>query len=86
VPAAVEAVLRRHPNVADVVVVGVPDEEWGQRVVAVVVLRGPLTLQQARDLVSGSLPRAASPRELRVVDALPMLASGKVDRMALRTR
>jgi o-succinylbenzoate---CoA ligase len=82
-PAAVEDRLRTHPSVVDVAVVGVPDEEWGARVVAVVVLRGPLTLQQARDHVAGPLPRAAAPRELRVVDALPLLPSGKVDRMGL---
>jgi o-succinylbenzoate---CoA ligase len=82
-PAAVEAALRTHPSVVDVAVVGVPDVEWGQRVVAVVVLRGPLSLDEARDVVAGPLPRAAAPRELRVVDALPLLPSGKVDRVRL---
>jgi o-succinylbenzoate---CoA ligase len=84
-PAAVEARLREHPSVVDAAVVGVPDEEWGQRVVAVVVLSGPLTLAEARDVVSGPLPRAAAPRQLRVVDALPLLPSGKIDRMRLRS-
>jgi o-succinylbenzoate---CoA ligase len=83
-PAAVEDRLRTHPSVVDVAVVGVPDEEWGQRVRAVVVLRGPLTLEEARDHVSGPLPRAAAPRELQAVDALPLLPSGKIDRMGLR--
>lgn len=83
-PAAVEAELRRHPSVLDVAVVGVPDDEWGQRVVAVVVLCAPFTLPDARDVVAGSLPRSCAPRELRVVEALPMLASGKVDRVALQ--
>lgn len=82
-PAAVEAELRRHPSVVDAAVVGVPDAEWGQRVVAVVVLRAALSLEEARAVVAGPLPRAHAPRELRVVDALPALASGKVDRVAL---
>ena len=83
-PSAVEAALASHPSVAEVAVVGVPDEEWGCRVVAVAVLRGPLTLEQARDHVAGRLPRVAAPRELRVVDALPLLPSGKIDRVRLR--
>jgi O-succinylbenzoic acid--CoA ligase len=85
-PAAVEAALAEHPAVADVGVVGVPDGEWGQRVVAVVVLRpgAVLTLEQAREHVAARLPRAAAPRELRVVEALSLLPSGKVDRAALR--
>ncbi|MFP5220057.1 MAG: o-succinylbenzoate--CoA ligase [Actinomycetes bacterium] len=83
-PNAVEDRLREHPSVVDVAVVGIADDEWGERVLAVVVLRGPLSLHEARDHVSGPLPRAAAPRELRVVDALPLLPSGKVDRVALR--
>ena len=84
-PGAVEAVLARHPAVAEVAVVGAPDAEWGARVVAVVVLRdgATLTLEDARGWVAAELPRAAAPRELRVVAALPLLASGKIDRMRL---
>ena len=83
-PAAVEAALEAHPSVVEAAVHGVPDADWGQRVVAVVVLRGGLTLAQARDHVAETLPRSWAPRELREVAALPLLASGKVDRAALR--
>ncbi|MGZ6793667.1 MAG: o-succinylbenzoate--CoA ligase [Mycobacteriales bacterium] len=84
-PAAVEAALAEHPSVADVAVVGVPDPEWGARVVAVVVLRGPLDLQEAREHVAARVSRVAAPKELRVVDALPLLPGGKVDRARLRS-
>ena len=84
-PAAVEAALARHPSVAEVVVVGVPDPEWGQRVVAVVRLNGKrvLALDEAREHVASVLPRPAAPRELRFVGVMPLLPSGKPDRAAL---
>jgi O-succinylbenzoic acid--CoA ligase len=82
-PAAVEAALETHPSVVEAAVTGVPDPEWGARVVAHVVLRDRLTLAQARDHVAASLPRTWAPRELRELAALPLLASGKVDRAAL---
>ena len=79
---AVAARLREHPDVVDAAVVGVPDEEWGHRVVAFVV--GRLDLAGARDWVAAAHPRSWAPRELVVSDALPMLANGKVDRLALQ--
>lgn len=84
-PAAVEAALASHPAVDQVAVVGVLDEQWGTRVRAVVVLAtaAVLTLEQVRDHVASTLPRTHTPRELVVVDALPLLASGKIDRMRL---
>jgi len=84
-PASVEDVLGEHPAVAELAVVGISDAEWGHRVVACVVLRPgqTLTLEQAREHVAARLPRAAAPRELRVLDALPLLGSGKIDRMRL---
>ncbi len=83
VPAgAVAARLREHPGVREAEVVGVADPEWGQLVVAVVV--GDLTLEQARDCVGASLPRAWAPRRVVPVDALPLLPRGKVDRLAVR--
>jgi O-succinylbenzoic acid--CoA ligase len=80
--AAVAARLREHPDVSAAEVVGVPDPEWGNRVVAVV--QGSLTLDEARDWVGARHVRAWAPRDLVVVPAMPMLANGKVDRLAVR--
>jgi O-succinylbenzoic acid--CoA ligase len=81
-PAAVEAALAGLPGVREVAVVGVPDAEWGQRVVAVVV--GDATLQAAREHVTAALGRRAAPSRLVLVDDLPRLALGKIDRAAVR--
>jgi O-succinylbenzoic acid--CoA ligase len=86
-PQAVEAALAAHPAVREAAVVGAPDPEWGQGVVAYVVLAPsdePLTLADARAWVAARLGRTAAPREVRVVADLPRLTLGKVDRAALR--
>ena len=80
-PVAVETLLRAHPSVADAVVVGVPDGEWGERVVAVVVSAdagAPPTLDALREAVTAALPHAHSPREVRLVDAIVRDGMGKV--------
>jgi O-succinylbenzoic acid--CoA ligase len=83
VPApAVAARLREHPEVRAAEVVGVHDDEWGQRVVAVLV--GALTLAEARDWVASAHPRSWAPRDVVLVDELPLLANGKADRLRLR--
>lgn len=87
---AVERALRRVEGVGNVTVVGVADAEWGSRVVAAVVpadavcLDG-LRLDLLRDAVTeGGLPREWAPRQLLLVDELPLVPGGKVDRAHLR--
>ncbi|WP_183095662.1 AMP-binding protein [Nocardioides stalactiti] len=83
VPAvAVAARIRQHPDVVDAEVLGVPDEEWGRRVVAFVV--GTVGLDEVRDWVAIAHPRPWAPREVVTVEAIPLLANGKPDRQALR--
>lgn len=86
-PTEVEAALLRHPAVREVAVVGVPDPEWGERVVAVVVASDEsLELDNLRSFLEPILAAPKRPRELRVVPALPRNANGKVNRRALRDR
>ena len=80
-PEPVEAVLRRHPHVADVAVTGDPDPEWGQAVTAYVVADGdPPTLDELRDAVKHELAPHCAPRRLVVVAAIPRTALGKIRR------
>jgi len=82
VPAqAVAAMVARHTAVRAVEVVGVPDAEWGERVVAVMAPRDPVSLASVRDLVE---PRAWAPRQLVVVPEIPLLPNGKPDREAMK--
>jgi O-succinylbenzoic acid--CoA ligase len=84
-PQAVEAALREHPEVADAVVFGRPDDEWGQRVVAAVVPAGGAApaLPSLRAWVTERLGAPSAPRELHVVATVPLLHTGKPDRRAV---
>ncbi|MCU1431681.1 MAG: hypothetical protein JWP95_786 [Actinotalea sp.] len=82
-PTAVEEVVVAVPGVREVCVVGIPDAEWGQMLVAVVVPVDPTrppALEAVRAAVARTLGVAAAPRRLLVVDALPERGPGKVDR------
>jgi 2-furoate---CoA ligase len=85
-PLEVEDVLAGHPKVAEVAVVGAPDDRLGQRVVAVVVADGGLTAEEldAFCLASDALARFKRPREYRFVESLPKSPSGKILRRLLR--
>jgi acyl-CoA synthetase (AMP-forming)/AMP-acid ligase II len=79
-------VLRRHPGVADVAIVGVDDAEWGQVVTAHVVPRDPavpVTLDDLRTLVAEELPAFHAPRRLVLTTAIPRTALGKPKRGVL---
>jgi acyl-CoA synthetase (AMP-forming)/AMP-acid ligase II len=81
-PAEIEDVLLRHPDVLDAVVVGVPDEEWGQRIEAVVVPRGGVELdtEQLRATIRDTLRGSKTPDRITCWPELPRTATGKLVR------
>jgi fatty-acyl-CoA synthase len=85
-PAEVESALYEHPAVAEVAVIGAPDDEWGERVVAVVVPKPneSLELDELRTFLTGKIARYKLPRELRVTQALPRNTTGKIMKHILR--
>ncbi|MEX0949701.1 MAG: acyl-CoA synthetase [Acidimicrobiia bacterium] len=80
-PEEVEGVLKAHPDVFDAVVVGVPDERWGERVVAVVQTRGDthVTVDAIHQHAQGRLAGYKVPRDVVEVDAVVRSPSGKPD-------
>lgn len=87
-PVEVEQVLYRHPAVAEAAVVGVPDETWGEAVLAVVACQ-PGEPPPAEELIGYARDRLAHfkcPRRVEYVDALPRNATGKVRKTELRER
>jgi fatty-acyl-CoA synthase len=87
-PVEVEQVLYRHPGVAEVAVIGIPDERWGEMVCAVVVPKEGSTIA-GEDVIRYVRERIAhfkSPRRVEVVDELPRTATGKVLKRELRLR
>jgi len=85
-PAEVESVLYDHPDIAEVAVIGAPDERWGERAVAVVATKPgrTMTLEGLQAFAETRLARYKLPRELRIVDALPRNPTGKVLKPKLR--
>jgi acyl-CoA synthetase (AMP-forming)/AMP-acid ligase II len=82
----VENVVARHPAVAQVAVIGVPDDTWGERVHAVVTVAPGATLDLAelRAFCQREIAGYKAPRSLEVVDGFPMSAAGKVLKRTLR--
>ena len=79
-PREVEDLLSSQPEIAEAAVIGVPDEEFGQRLKAFVVLADGATLSEdgVRDIVRANLARFKAPRDVVFLDALPRNATGKV--------
>jgi fatty-acyl-CoA synthase len=88
-PREIEEFLHTHPGIADVQVVGVPHERYGEEVLACVIPADPAappTLQEVRAHCEGRLAHYKVPTGLRIVDSFPMTVSGKVRKVELRER
>ena len=85
-PAEVESELLAHPDIAEVAVVGLPDEKWGETVAAVITLSGDRepSLKELDQFLADRLARYKRPRALHVTDLLPRNPAGKVQKFALR--
>lgn len=85
-PNEVEQVLGRHPAITQVVVYGVPDSHWGERVEAAVVLKdgASLTYDQLKAFGRGQLARYKVPKVMRLMPGIPLTATGKTNRRELQ--
>ena len=81
-PAEVENILRLHPAVAETIVFGIPDAQWGQGVAAVIELRAgaSVSAEEIMDFARERLAAYKVPRMIAFVDSLPRTASGKIQR------
>ncbi len=85
VPAeAVESALLGAAEIDQAIVVGVPDDNWGERVVAMVTAAAAIEVDAVRAALDGVLPSTWLPRDVVTLEALPVLISGKPDRAAVR--
>ena len=88
-PREIEEFLYRHPDIKDVSVIGVPDEKYGEELMAWIILRegvGSLTAEDVRTFCRGELAHYKVPRYVHVTDQFPMTVTGKVRKVEMRER
>jgi acyl-CoA synthetase (AMP-forming)/AMP-acid ligase II len=85
-PAEIEAVFKENPNVREVAVVGIPDEHWGEKVIACVVVRKPVTEEALLDDCAEKLAGFKRPKAVVFYDSLPADKAGKILKRQLREK
>lgn len=87
-PAEIEEVLHEHTNIADVAVIGVPDEKWGEVPIAIVVLRegADTNEEDILEFCNGKLAKYKIPHSVDFVDELPRSLQGKLLKYQLREK
>ena len=88
-PREIEEFLYTHPDILDAQVIGVPDEKYGEELMAWVRMRegaSPLTAEQLREFCAGKLAHYKIPRYVHVVDEFPMTVTGKVRKVEMREK
>jgi fatty-acyl-CoA synthase/long-chain acyl-CoA synthetase len=80
----VEDVLATHPGVAQVAVIGVPDEKWGEAVTAIIVPDGEVTVEAIQEFADAELADYKRPKHVEFREELPKTPYGKIDKKALR--
>ena len=88
-PREIEEFLYAHPKIADVQIVGVPHERYGEEVLACVIPRDaadPLDAQKVREFATDKLAHYKIPRYVLVVDEFPMTVTGKVRKIEMREK
>jgi acyl-CoA synthetase (AMP-forming)/AMP-acid ligase II len=85
-PAEVEREIAAHPAIEEVVVIGVPDAQWGEAVKAVCRCKGgqTATAEEIIDFVGGRIARYKRPKHVEFVDAMPKTAAGAIDRAKVK--
>jgi len=85
-PREIEEFLYAHPGIADVQVIGVPDERYGEELMAWVIARAgaALTEQDVREFCRGKIAHFKIPRYVKFVDGFPMTVTGKVQKFKMR--
>ena len=87
-PAEIEKLLAGHEKIANITIIGIPDEKWGEAGKAFIVCKEgkTITLAEIHAFLNGKVARYKYPKELEILDTLPMTASGKIKKSELKAR